>query len=137
MPRYATYGFTRTTISLGPIAVSSGTSQQTIALSMPALARRTLESVTLLPTVAATGTSASRTLNFRKGNASGTVLTAMTIVLADLNTIGTPKTFTATAGSDLTDGDTWTLEIASGGTQFTAGTFIFLLTFRELAQRAA
>jgi hypothetical protein len=138
MPRYANHGFTRTSVTIGPIAITAGTSQQVIALSLPVPARRVLESLVALPTVAATGAGASRVLSVRKGNASGTAILTATLALADLNTIGTPKAYAAnTSGANLEDGDTYSIEIASGGTQFTAGTFILLLTFREQPQRIA
>ena len=137
MPRPAQYGFVRTSLSLGPIAVASGTSAQTILLSWTVPSRRVLERIDVIPTVAGTGAGAARTLNVRRGNASGTVVGTAALALADLGTIGTPKTYAAlTTGANFEDTDTLSIQIDSGGTQFTALTAIFVLHFRELAQRA-
>lgn len=137
MPRYANYGWTRVPLTIGPIAVASGTSAQAILTSLPVPSRRVLERIDVVPTVAGTGTAASRVLNVRRGTGSGTVIGTGTMVLADYGTIGTPKSYLANAGANLEDGDTLSIQIDSGGTQFTALTIIIILTFRELAQRVS
>jgi hypothetical protein len=136
MPRYANYGFTRKILTLQQ-AVATGTSQEIVVLSLP-VGRCVLEKLEVIPIVAGTGTSASRVLNVRKGTASGTVAATLTMVLADMQTKGTFKAGAVTASAaSFDDSDTMTVEIASGGTQFTALTIAVVLTFRELAQRAS
>ena len=138
MPRFASNGFIRTTLCLGPIAVAAGTGAQAIVTSLVVPSRRVLERIDLIPTVAATGAGASRVLNVRKGTGSGTVVGTATLLLADLGTIGTVKGYVVnTSNVPYDDADTLSMQIDSGGTSMTAGTFIFLLTFREQPQRIA
>jgi len=138
MPRFTPHGFVRKQLSLGAIAVAAGTGAQAIVTSLPITSRCTIERFDLIPTVAATGGGASRVLNVRRGSGSGTVVATGTLLLADLNAIAVPKGYAAnTSGADFVEGDTLSIQIDSGGTSMTAGTFIVVLTFREMPQRVA
>jgi len=138
MPRLTSHGYVRKQLSLGAIAVAAGTGAQAIVTSLPITSRCTIERIDLIPTVAATGSGASRVLNVRRGSGSGTVVLAATLVLADLNAIAVTKGYAAnTSGADFNDGDTLSVQIDSGGTSMTAGTFVMVLTFREATQRVS
>lgn len=140
MPRLAPYGFSREFIVL-TIPFPAGTGQVTSLLSMPLGVQGTVEKVSIYSSVAATGAGASRTLNVRKGIATGTVLATATVVLADLSTPGAIKDVPITAVTldrDFADADTLTIEWATAGAvAFTAGTFHVIVRYRAKAQKAA
>jgi hypothetical protein len=120
------------TVSLPP-----GTSQVSSILSLPRGFLHTIMSVKTIVKVAATGAGATRTLNVRKGNATGTVVATATWALADGATVGTVKDIPVTvAAADFLDADTLTIEWATAGAvAFTAGEVTFVLTTRKRTQQ--
>jgi hypothetical protein len=138
MPRLAPYGFTRDVIVL-TIPFPAGTGQVTSILSLPLGFAGTVERAAIYASVVATGAGATRTLNIRKGIATGTVMATATVALADLNAVGNVKAVPAVAGAaDFADADTLTIEwAAAGAVAYTAGTFHVAITVRQKAQRAA
>lgn len=143
MPRYSPYGFGRFFLPFSiPLAPLNSTSAVVQALSLALGFRFVIEKGLYIATTAHAGASGSRTVNVRKGTASGTVVTTFNPTTAGLGTPGTVLTGTiVTSGSppanDFGDSDTLTIEFASGGTAITAGTAEILLVCRALAQRAA
>ncbi len=139
MPRFAPYGHSRD-LAVLTIPFPAGTGQVTSLLSLPLGFVGTVEKVSIYSSVAATGASASRTFNVRKGSATGTVLATATVILADLSTVGAVKDIpvVTTAGvADFVDGDTLTIEWATAGAvAYTAGTFHVVVRSRLKAQRA-
>lgn len=113
-----------------------GTGQVSSILSLPRGFGHTITAVKTVVKVAATGAGATRTLNVRKGNATGTVVATATWALADGATVGTVKDIPVTAANaDFLDADTLTVEWASGGTTFTAGEFTLVITTRKRLQQ--
>lgn len=91
-----------------------------------------LLSLEFITTTIGTGTSASQVLNLEIGttNVTGGVLT---LLLADTNTLGKKTAATAiTAANTGTATDTLSVEVAAGGTVFTAGAGILLVKLRNL-----
>lgn len=91
-----------------------------------------LLSLYFVTTVAGTGTSASQVFNLEIGttNVTGGVLT---LTLANQATIGTVTAATAiTALNEGTATDHFSLEMAAGGTVFTAGAGYFVVTIQNL-----
>ncbi|HEY6014504.1 MAG TPA: hypothetical protein VIU37_10865 [Candidatus Limnocylindrales bacterium] len=138
MPRSAPYGFARDLVSL-TVVFPAGTGQVTSLLSLPLGFTGTIEKVSIFASVVAAGAGASRTLNIRKGTATGTVVATATVVLADLNAIGAVKDIPVTAANaDFVDTDTLTIEwAAAGAVAFTAGTFHVVIRSRQRLQRVA
>jgi hypothetical protein len=113
------------------------TSQVSVVLSKSLGFAAELEKVEIIPFVVGTGAGASRTINVRKGSATGSVAGTVTATLANQTTIGTVTAGTVTeANAKFGDGDTLTIELPSGGTVFTAGGAHLVLTFRVPLQRA-
>jgi uncharacterized protein (DUF697 family) len=148
MPRKAPYGYVRTVLAVTvPFTtfLSQTAAQANLVLSKAFGASVELEKVEIVPTTVGTGAGASRVINVRKGNATGTIIGTVTATLANQGTLGvvTAGTVTTAAGANKLndDGtatpDTLTIETPTGGTVFTAGGLELLLTFRQLAQRAA
>jgi len=140
MPRNAPYGFDRDVIVL-TIPFPAGTGQVTSLLSLPLGFAGTVERAAIYSSVVATGAGATRTLNIRKGSATGTVMATATVALADLNAVGNVKAVpasTVAGAADFVDADTLTIEWATAGAvAYTAGTFHVAITVRQKAQRAA
>jgi hypothetical protein len=140
MPRNAPYGFTRD-VQVFTIPFPAATGQVTSLLSLPLGFSGTIERVAIYSSVVAAGAGASRTFNVRKGSATGTVMATATVVLADLNAVGTPKVVpvsTVAGAADFVDADTLTIEWATAGAvAFTGGTFHVVITTRQLGQRVA
>lgn len=143
MPRSAPYGFVRH-VQVHNIPFTNYLSTTTAfvrALSKSLGYEAELEKVEIVCNVIATGAGASRVINVRKGSATGTIIGTITALLADGATLGTVKVGTITTGGTpltarLLDSDTLTIELPTGGTVFTAGSFDLLLTFRSKAQRS-
>lgn len=139
MPRSAPYGFARNT-AVFTIPFPAGTGQVTSLLSFPLGFTGTVEKVSIYSSIVAAGAGASRTLNVRKGTATGTVMATATVVLADLNAVGVVKALTVstTAGApDIADTDALTIEWATAGAvAYTAGVFHVAVQIRHLHQRA-
>jgi hypothetical protein len=140
MPRFAPYGYSRD-IAVHTVPFPAGTGQVTSLLSLPLGFAGTVERVAIYSSVAAAGAGASRTLNIRKGSATGTVMATATVVLADLSTVGAPKVVpvsTVAGAADFADADTLTIEWATAGAvAYTGGTFHVAVTVRQRAQRTA
>ena len=140
MPRNAPYGFDRDVLAF-VLQFPAGTGQVTSVLSFPLGFAGTVERAAIYSSVVAAGAGATRTLNIRKGIATGTVMATATVALADINAVGAMKAIpasTVAGAADFVDADTLTIEWASAGaTAFTAGTFHVLVTVRQKAQRAA
>jgi hypothetical protein len=91
-----------------------------------------LLSLEFVTTTLGTGASASQILNLEIGttNVTGGVLT---IALADTDVLGEKKAATAiTAANTGTAADTISVEVAAGGTVFTAGAGFLLLKLRNM-----
>lgn len=90
-----------------------------------------LLSLEFVTTTIGTGTGASQILNLEIGTTNVTG-GALTIALADTATLGTKKAATTiTAANTGTASDTISIEVASGGTIFTAGSGFLLLKLRN------
>jgi len=122
------------------IPIPAGTGQVSSLLSLPVLRGVTLIFIKAVVVVAATGASASRVLNIRRGNATGTVVATTTYVLADGATVGSfkdiPVTAGAAAGAPFIDSDTLTVEWpTAGAVAFTAGELDLVLYTRQRLQQ--
>jgi len=96
-----------------------------------------VESVKAYVIVAGTGSGASRTLRLIKtvGTTDTTVATT-TLLLADTDTVGKEKVVAVTpANAEFLDSHKLTLDVASGGTQFTAGSINVCVQYRTRAQQ--
>lgn len=136
MPRFAPYGFARSVLNVQ--ATLPGTGQTTVLLSYPLGFQFELESVKVCVTTAGGGAGATRALNIRKGNATGTVVATGTITLAAATlgaVIDIPVTTTGTTNV-FGDSDTITAEFPAGGTAFSAGAVTISLVYRHRLQRA-
>lgn len=81
--------------------------------------------------VVATGAGATRTFNMEIGTVDVTG-TATAIALADADTIGEVKELgKATAANKFKNGDNISIEVAAGGTAFTAGSGAFIVWIRS------
>lgn len=84
--------------------------------------------------VAATGSGASRTFRVLKG--ASTVVATTTLVLADGDTVGKEKVLTVTpANAEYGDADVLTVDMANGGTAFTAGALMLAIQYRTRPQQ--
>jgi len=146
MPRSAPYGFAREVINLSiPFTgFLSVTTQVNFALSKLLGFSFELEKIQIFPTVVGTGAGATRVINVRKGNATGTIVGTVTATVSNQGTLGVVTVGTVTtaaAANKFSDQgaapDAITVEFPSGGTVFTAGGLELVLTLRALAQRAA
>lgn len=94
----------------------------------------TVEKVEAFVTVAGTGAGATRTMRLIKG--ASTVVASATVTLAGTATVGAKVAFTVTeANAVFLDGDTLTVDVASGGTAFTAGELQLIATLRQRPQQ--
>lgn len=119
MPKEGPYGFSRSMINRH-VVLPTGTGAATLCAAVALGFRGRIKAARYIADVAATGAGASRTLRLLK-NGSVVVGTA-TVVLADVDEVGEVKAITIDrALNDFTDTDTLTVDIASGGTAFTAG----------------
>ena len=93
-----------------------------------------VDKVEAFVTVAGTGAGATRTMRLLKG--ASTVVASATVTLAGTATVGAKIAFTVTdAASHFLDTDTLTVDIASGGTAFTAGEVQLVATLRQRLQQ--
>lgn len=142
MPRFAPYGYVRQHLAItvpftGFLSVATAAN---LMLSKTLGFAAELEKVEFVTTVVGTGTSASRTINVRKGSATGTLCGTLNPTLANQGTLGAvlAGTVTTTAGANLFgDSDTLTIEFPASGTAFTAGGGDLILTLRVRAARLA
>lgn len=93
-------------------------------------------------TVAGTGAGATRDLTLvRTRSSTDTTLFSATLTLAGTTPIGTVQTWTLstslTDSGQMLDGDTLSIMLASGGTQFTAGTVRLHMFYRTRPQQLA
>jgi hypothetical protein len=126
----ATTGIVTVPIHLNLVALTTSAADLLSAYT-PGYAFELL-SVEFVFTTLATGAGASQILNFEIGT---TNLTggALTLLLADGDTLGKKKAATAiTAANVGTAADTISLEVAAGGTVFTAGQGTLLLKLRNM-----
>jgi hypothetical protein len=138
MPRGAPYGFSRGIFNLSlPLTSGFGaTTASNIMLSHKPGFTFVIEKVSVVCTVAGAGAGATRTLNVRKGNASGTVVATKAIVLAD-TTLGASIDVPVTAANAAYgDNDTITVDLGGSGTVFTTFEGNLVIQYRALAQRA-
>lgn len=83
---------------------------------------------------AATGAGATRDFNLEIGTTDVTG-SATTIALADVDTVGERKAGSAiTAANEFDDDDAISIEVAAGGTAFTAGAGTFYLLLEQSAR---
>jgi hypothetical protein len=135
MPRKAPYGVNRGTLSFN-VLLLSGTGAVEFVTDWVAGFTYTIESVKAYVQTAGAGTSASRTLRVLKG--ASTVVATATVLLAEVDTIGKERALTVTAANaTYSDTDVLTVDIASGGTQFTAGELNLVIVYRQQPQRVA
>jgi hypothetical protein len=139
------YNYTRTILSLQipSVGVLAATGAVSIMLSKTLGFACELERIDVVTTATAS-VAGSRVLNVRRGNASGTIVGTITLLLASQGTIGTVNAGivgeggTAVGGTvRFTDTDTITVGFAGSGTAFTGGGCELLLTFRDKNQLAA
>lgn len=141
MPRFAPYGYVRQhfnlTIPLAPYL--NATTQQTLMLSKTFGFGFELEKVEIAAVTAGAGAGASRVINIRKGNASGTIVGTVTATLANQaqGTVTAGTVTSAAKANVFQDSDTLTVEFPTGGTVFSGGQIDLILTMRVLPQRAA
>ena len=137
MPREAAgagYAYNQRVIT---IPLPAGAGQVSSVLSLPTGFGHTITAVKAVVAVVATGAGATRTLNVRKGSATGTVVATATYVLADGATVGTVKDIPVTAANaDFLDADTLTIEWpTAGAVAFTAGQIELVITTRARIQQ--
>lgn len=91
-----------------------------------------LLSLEFVTTTIGTGAGASQVLNLEIGTTNVTG-GALTIALADTDTLGEKKAATAITAANIgTSTDTISVEVAAGGTVFTAGAGVLLLKMRNM-----
>lgn len=138
MPRFAAHsGWLRTFISIR-INVAPGTSAEEFLTDFTPGCEMVLESCRFVASGDGAGAGATRTLRVIKGTA--TVAATGTVALASTTTKGAITALTP--ASDLIDrtfrdGDLITVDLASGGTQFTTLTGNVILRFRQRLQADA
>jgi hypothetical protein len=139
MPRKAPYGFSRGNFTLSlPLASGFGiTTAANIMLSYAPGFSFVIEKVTVANTVAAAGSGATRTLNIRKGSASGTVVATKAIVLADCGLATVVDVPVTAANATYNDTDTLTVDLGGSGTVFTTFEANLIIQYRVQPQRAA
>lgn len=138
MPRFAQYGFSRgnLNISLPLQAGFNATTATNIMLSYKPGFQFVIEKVTVVCTVAGAGAGATRTLNVRKGNASGTVVATKAIVLADATLAAAIDVPVTAANAVYGDNDTITVDLGGSGTVFSTFDANLIIQYRALNQRA-
>lgn len=135
MPKLAPYGFLRHFLS-ALANLPAGTGAATLRAAFTPGFQLTVEKVRFITTVAGTGAGASRVVRLLKNGA--TVIATRTLVLADTAAIGQTVDFTVTAAdATLRDTDTLTIDVAAGGTAFTAGQGIVEVQCRQRPQQAS
>jgi len=125
-------GVVPVTIPLTSLATGLSTSAIDLLTGYTPGFRFKILSLAFVTTVAGTGTDASQVFNLEIGstNVTGGVLT---LTLASQATIGTVTAATAiTAANTGSASDTISLEMAAGGTVFTAGAGYFILRIQNL-----
>jgi hypothetical protein len=139
MPRLAPYGFIRGqfNVSLPLQAGFNATTATNIMLSYKPGFAFVIEKVTVICTVAGAGAGATRTLNVRKGTASGTVVATKAIVLADATLAAAIDVPVTAASAAYGDNDTITVDLGGSGTVFTTFEGMLMIQYRMLPQRAA
>lgn len=137
MPRTTPYGFSRgnLTISL-PLTTGFGaTGASNIMLSYKPGFSFVIEKVTVHCSVAGAGAGATRTLNIRKGSASGTLVATKAIVLADAGLAAVIDVPVTAASASYGDNDTITVDLGGSGTVFTTFEANLIIQYRALPQR--
>lgn len=146
MPRSAAFGyaFKREIYTIPFTGFLSVATQINRLLSLGILFGFDLVGIAIVPTVIGTGAAATRVINVRKGNATGTIVGTVTATLANQGTLGvvTVGTVTTAGRANLFSDqgaapDTLTIELPTGGTAFTAGGLDLILTYRTITQKAA
>ena len=137
MPRFAPYGFARGVINLSlPLASGfSGTGASNIMLSHKPGFAFTIEKVTVVCSVAGVGAGGTRTINVRKGTASGTVVATKAIVVADATLAAAIDVPVTAANASFTDADTITVDLGGSGTVFSAFEGNLFIQYRCRPQR--
>lgn len=132
MPRFGAYGFQRQHFSF-PVVLPAGTTAATLLPAITPGFAFEVEKAWYIPTVAATGASASRVVEIRRNS---TAVATRTLVLADADTVGTDApAFTVTSGLPFDDDDTLSIGVNNGGTAFTAGSGYVIVQVRQRNQR--
>ncbi len=136
MPKFAAYGFARTELNFSIPMAGTGTGQFTVALSVPLGFKYTIEKVKAVWGVAGTGAGATRTLNVRKGTATGTVVATKALILADATQGAAVDVPVTAANANFEDGDNLTVEFAAAGTVYTAGEVNLVIQLRHRLQQS-
>lgn len=134
MPRFAPHGVIRHQFCF-PAVLPAGTGAATLLPAITPGFAFEVEKAWYIPTVAATGASASRVVNVLRGS---TTVATRTLLLADADTPGTDApAFTVTPNLPFGDTDALSIAVAAGGTAFTAGSGYVIVQVREVTQRLA
>lgn len=121
------------TVSL-PIVFPTGTSAIDLITNYPVGYKGKIIGWHIVASVAATGASASQTINLEI-NTTDVTGTATAFALADLNAIGKVKAGgVPTANNEFEAGDTISVELAASGTAFTAGSGHVVLLLEQSAR---
>jgi hypothetical protein len=136
--------YSRTVLSLQipSVGVLAATGAVNLMLSKTLGFACELERIDVVTTATAS-VAGSRVLNVRRGNASGTIVGTITLLLASQGTLGVVNSGVVGEGGTaiggparFTDTDTLTVGFAGSGTAFTGGGCELLLTFRDKNQVA-
>lgn len=117
-----------------PVVFPTGTSAIDLITDFKPGFRGKIVAWQIVAAVAATGDSASQTINLEI-NATDVTGSGTAIALADLNAIGKTKALgTPTALNEFSPTDTISVELAASGTPFTAGSGHIVLTLEQSAR---
>jgi hypothetical protein len=122
-----------------PHTMESGTSAGEVVTAYTPGYPFEILSWTFVTDVPGVGASASRVFNMEIGTTDvGTVMSTCTLTEASTSAKGELTAGTAVSGANTGAAtDTFSIEVASGGTQFTAGSGYFLVRVRNTASSAA
>jgi hypothetical protein len=116
-----------------PHVIPAGTSAGEVVTAIVPGFRFKIIDWTFVTTVAGTGSGASRVYNMEIGTTDvGTVPSTCTLTLASTSDIGELTAGTAVSGANSGGNtDSFSIELASGGTAFTAGAGYFLVNIQN------
>jgi hypothetical protein len=118
----------------------AGTSQIIYVTSLSPGFKCVIEKVTFVPTLELAGGSADQTINVRKAGVAGTVLAALSLLIANKVVGVVSSASVAVADKDTAylrqDSDAFSIEMAASGTAFTAGTGVLTVWGRSRPQAA-
>jgi hypothetical protein len=125
-------GVQKFTVPLTSLATGLSTSAIDLLTNLTPGFKGKILNFQFVPTIAGTGTSASQTFNLEVGTTNVTG-GSLVVTLAGTATVGVVTSATAiTAGNTFTASDTISIEMAAGGTVFTAGAGYFVITVQNM-----